>query len=75
METNGGSKHERLREAGIIRQDDLPEAYADVVEGLTPYEIEILIAVKKRLQSADARDLGRTPGPDEETRFMTFIQF
>ena len=74
MATNGGSQYDRLREAGIIR-DDLPDAYADVVDGLTPDEVDLLVAVKKRLDSADERFLGRPMEPDEEPHFRVYIQF
>jgi hypothetical protein len=44
---------QRLRDAGMIKADDLPRAYEAVVEGLTPDELEMIIAVRKRLDEAE----------------------
>jgi hypothetical protein len=44
--------HQRLRDVGVIIADDLPQEYAAVVEGLTPDELEVIIAVKERLDEA-----------------------
>jgi hypothetical protein len=45
-------KQQRLRDAGVIITDELPEEYAAVVEGLTPDELEVIVAVKTRLDEA-----------------------
>ena len=61
MSTSGGSHFDKLIEAGIIDRecDPLPEPYADFVNGLTPDEVDILIAIKRRLDAADEQHLGR----------------
>jgi hypothetical protein len=46
-------KHERLRDAGIITADELPEEYASVVASLTPDELEMLVSIKERLNLAE----------------------
>ena len=52
MEISRDEKHQRLQEAGVITSDELPDEYADVVDSLTPDELEMLVSVKKRLDSA-----------------------
>jgi hypothetical protein len=49
---------ERLRDAGVIIAA-LPPEYAAVVEGMTPDEIDVIVAVKRRLDEA-----GRVSGVD-----------
>jgi len=52
---------ERLRDAGVIITDKpLEEPYQAVVEGMTPDEVDVLIAVKRRLREAD-RAFGWSP--------------
>jgi hypothetical protein len=50
----GGTENEqRLRDAGLIVHDAaLPEAYEALVEGLTPAEVDVLVAVRRRLHEA-----------------------
>jgi hypothetical protein len=55
---------QRLRDAGVIRQVDLERPYEALVEGLTPDEVDVLIAVRKRIEEAD-RVFGWDPGSDE----------
>jgi hypothetical protein len=43
---------QRLRDVGVITVDELPREYAAVVEGLSPDELETIIAVKRRLDEA-----------------------
>jgi hypothetical protein len=58
-------KQQRLRDAGVIVTDDLPQEYAAVVEGLTPDELEVIVAVKRRLDEA-----GRVSGsPADQVLF------
>jgi hypothetical protein len=66
---------QRLRDAGvIIREEELPPAYAAVVEGLTPDEVEVIIAVTERLKEADRVE--DTPAFDEHRPgFTTFMSF
>jgi hypothetical protein len=44
---------QRLAEEGFtIQTDDLPQEYEDVIEGLGPDEIELIIDVTRRLERA-----------------------
>jgi hypothetical protein len=47
------TNEERLRDAGVIVGDELPPEYAAVADGLTPHELETIVAVKKRLNEAN----------------------
>jgi hypothetical protein len=60
MSTDQG-RMQRLRDAGAIPSDGLPREYEAVVEGLTPQELEVVLAVKRRLDEA-GRVSGVTPG-------------
>jgi hypothetical protein len=52
---------QRLRAAGVILTDDpLEPEFQAVVEGLTPAEVDVMIAVKRRLDEAD-RSFGWDP--------------
>ena len=42
----------QLQENGIVAEGALPQELREVVEGLTPDEVEVLVAVKKRLDAA-----------------------
>jgi hypothetical protein len=53
MSTAPGDNEQRLREVQMIKADTLPEEYAAVVDGLTPDELEAIVAVKKRLDEAE----------------------
>jgi hypothetical protein len=55
------NKEQRLLDAGVIVAD-LPTEYQAVVEGLTPDEVDIIVAVKRRLDEA-----GRVSGVDAGT--------
>jgi hypothetical protein len=44
---------QRLRDAGVIVSDELPPEYVAVVEGLTPDELEVIVAMKRRLDEAN----------------------
>ncbi len=59
----GNENEQRLRAAGVILEtapDKLSPELQAVVEGLTPDEVDVLIAVKRRLDEAD-RVAGWTP--------------
>ena len=48
------AKEQRLRDAGLIKKDvTLPPAYDALIEGLTPDEVDVLIAVRTRLDEAE----------------------
>jgi hypothetical protein len=44
---------QRLREVNMITTDTLPAEYAAVVAGLTPDELDVIVAMKKRLDEAE----------------------
>ena len=47
-------RKKRLRDAGLIKKDvTLPPAYDALIEGLTPEEVDVLIAVRTRLDEAE----------------------
>ena len=43
---------ERLKDAGLVKSGDLPEPYAGIVDELSPQEVEMLVSVKQRIDSA-----------------------
>jgi hypothetical protein len=49
--TNGAGNEQRLRDAGVI-YTELPPEYAEVVANLSPEEVDVLMAVKTRLDAA-----------------------
>ena len=51
----GRSNAEALREAGFEIKHPLPDAYEDVIEGLTEEELALLVDLKRRLDDAEAR--------------------
>ncbi|HMI22610.1 MAG TPA: aroma-sacti cluster domain-containing protein [Gaiellaceae bacterium] len=67
-------KVKKLRDAGLIYVDELPREYRAVVEGLTDDELDVLLAVKRRLDEADIEFGGESvaPGRPPFTTFMTF---
>jgi hypothetical protein len=63
-----------LRHEGVIREGDLPPEHLAVINGLTHEEVDVIIAVKRRLVEADRET---NTGPDEfgHPGFMSFIHF
>jgi hypothetical protein len=54
MPSHSGEREQRLRRAGLIKEDaTLPPEYVALIEGLTPDEVETLIAVRKRIDEAE----------------------
>jgi hypothetical protein len=74
MPTNPPTNEDRLRRAEVITVESLPEDYQAVVDGLTPDEVDVIIAVKTRLAYADLRS-GGEPGPDGLPRFVMLMPF
>ena len=47
-------KEKRLRDAGLIKKNvALPPEYDALIQGLTPDEVDVLIAVRTRLDEAE----------------------
>jgi hypothetical protein len=61
MGSEPGENLQRLRDENLIAARDVPEAYAAVAENLTPDELEVIVAVRKRLEEAQ-----RTSGVEPE---------
>jgi hypothetical protein len=61
MSPDPGANLQRLRDENLIAADDVPESYAAVAESLTPDELEVIVAVRKRLEEAQ-----RTSGVEPE---------
>ncbi len=76
MPSNGDSNLDRLREAGLIMGDEpLPEPFERLVAGLNRDEVDILVAVKRRLDGA-ASWQGLEPAiPGELPPFTSFMVF
>ena len=53
MASDASSNLDRLREVDMVLPDELPQEYQAVVDGLTPDEVDLLVAVKKRLDEAE----------------------
>lgn len=54
MSTPPADNVEQLKQAGVVREDieAMPPEYEAVAHGLTPDELDVLVAVKKRLDEA-----------------------
>ena len=75
MPSNGDSNLDRLREAGLIMDGPLPEPFEHLVAGLTPDEVDILVAVKTRVDGA-ASAHGLEPAiPGQLPPFTNFFVF
>jgi hypothetical protein len=55
MEGQSASHISALREAGFEIKSPLPDAYEDVIEGLSDQELQALIDVKLRLDEAEKK--------------------
>lgn len=75
MPSNGGDNLERLRDEGFIGQDPLPTEYLRVVEGLTPQEVDVLIAVRRRLLAADECADAPSVGHGQTEHFYSTVKF
>jgi hypothetical protein len=54
MASHSEDREDRLRRAGLIKEDvELPPEYDALIKGLTPDEVEVLIAVRRRLDEAE----------------------
>jgi hypothetical protein len=65
---------QRLREAGIIRTDELPEEYLAVIDSLDAAQVDVMLDVWERLQAAD-RESGAETRPGEAPRWTTWMFF
>ena len=74
MPTNGGSNLDKLTQHGLILQQDLPEPFARLVDGMTEHEVETLVAMKKRLD-APARGTASGRVARRVAAWTTFMVF
>ena len=65
----------RLKDGGVVTNDDLPEPYRDVIDGMTPDEVDILIAVTRRLLDAEETHQGGVPAPGGQPVFRSYLLF
>ena len=75
MPSNGDSNLDRLRDAGLVMQEPLPEAFVSFVDGLTPDEVDILVAMKARLDGAASSHDFEPATPEKLPPFTTFMVF
>ena len=75
MPTNGGSNLDKLTQHGLILQQDLPDPFARLVDGMTEHEVETLVAMKKRLDAAGAWHGVGQGSPGELPPWTTFMVF
>jgi hypothetical protein len=75
MASNADSNLDRLRDAGLIIEDPLPEPFEHLVNGLTPDEVSMLVAVKKRLDGAAAWHGLEPSVPGQLPQFTNFMVF
>lgn len=75
MPSNGESNLQRLTEAGLIMTDSLPAPFARLVDGLTAHEVEMLVAMKNRLEAAGEWHGLEPTAPGELPRFTNFMVF
>lgn len=75
MPTNVGSNLDRLVDAGVVTSHDIPMPHARVVDGLTADEVDMLIAVKKRLEAADEWHGADPIGPDKRPFYTSAIPY
>ena len=75
MPSNVESNVDKLQAAGLIT-GELAEPYVHAIDGLSPHEVEVLVAVKKRLDAADLWHASALPEPQMElpnfTRCIVF---
>jgi hypothetical protein len=53
MATQPNDNESRLRDAEVVIAGELPREYQAVARGLTPDELDVIVAVKKRLDEAE----------------------
>ena len=75
MPSNGESNLDRLRDAGLIMEESLPEPFESFVNGLTPHEVEMLVALKTRLDGAASWHGLERATPGQLPPFTSFMVF
>jgi len=63
MPSNGGSNVDKLQNAGLIT-GELQDPYLHAINGLSKHEVDVLLAVKKRLDAADLWHNAALPEPE-----------
>jgi hypothetical protein len=74
MKNDANDRQQRLQKQGLMLADELPREYQAVIEGLTPDELEVVLAVKRRLDEAD-RVKGIRPRDDGLPGFVNYLVF
>ena len=69
-----GDHFKKLKDAGLILFEDDCGPYKEVLEGLTPEQVHVLVHVKDQLDRVDA-SLGAELRPGRPPRFSTCIIF
>jgi hypothetical protein len=70
----GRGNLQKLIDAGVV-VGELPRPHEAVVEGLTKQEVEVIIAVKKRLEAADEWADAPPAAPGEIPHYVSLIRF
>jgi hypothetical protein len=71
----GNDNFDRLRSAGLIRDDDCPEEIRGVIDGLSDDEMKVILSVKERLDEADRSRGARAAEPGELPEFTNCMVF
>jgi hypothetical protein len=75
MASTGGTNFEKLLAAGVIDSTELPPEHASVIDGLTKWEVEVIVAVTRRLKAADVF-AGHPPAqPGEQPHYLSLVKF
>ena len=64
---------EQLHAAGVITTPDLPDAYKEVVEGLSQAEVDAIVSAKQRLDEAQTATQDTRDYPGHYSQF--FVAF
>ena len=75
MPSNGDANLHRLEQAGLIMSEDLPDPFKHLVRGLTPDEVDMLVAMKERLDAAGKWHGFEPATPGELPPFTNFMVF
>jgi hypothetical protein len=71
---SGRDTLQKFIDAGVV-VGDLPRPHAAVVEGLTKNEVDVILAVKRRLEAADEWAGAEPPTSGEPPLWVSLIRF